>query len=111
MTQFQSLVADDLLAQLPSALLPEGMRVISIGREFPGLRATYVTFEDDHAPEDLEGQLVEFTVRRDYDTGENKVTSYTVVEMTAAIDPELADPSLDEVKRALRDLARKGMQP
>ena len=56
------LVSDELMASLPLWL--DGFRPVKEGNvEYPGM--TWHLFEDDEAPEDLEGKRVEVTISRD----------------------------------------------
>ena len=58
-------VAPELLTGLDSSLLPDGLRLADLGvttRTYPG--GLEALFEDDNAPEDLDGRRVELTLGR-----------------------------------------------
>lgn len=70
MTTYRVPVADPLLANRDSWLPVEGFRLVSVDGPWlahPGV--TICTFEDDNAPADLEGKLVEPVLQRASEPG------------------------------------------
>jgi hypothetical protein len=69
MTRYRIPVADPLLAERDFWKSGEGFRLISVdGPWLSHPDVTICTFEDDYAPAELEGQLVEPTFRQDGET-------------------------------------------
>jgi hypothetical protein len=68
-TRYRVPVADPLLAEREVWRRAEGFRLVSVdGPWLAHPDVTICTFEDDNAPPELEGQLVEPTLRRDGET-------------------------------------------
>jgi hypothetical protein len=66
--RYTALVPEELIAAWDTSLLPAGLRVAEIAGVLPAyLPYRIVTFEDDGAPEELEGKRVDllFRVRPD----------------------------------------------
>ena len=57
--RYRTMVSEDLIEAWDMTLLPEGVRIVEIGEPDPA-RGFYriVTFDDDGAPEELDGQMV-----------------------------------------------------
>lgn len=69
MTRYRVPVADPLLAERDSWQQAEGFRLVSVdGPWLAHPDVTICTFEDDQAPAELEGRLVEPVFRRDGET-------------------------------------------
>jgi hypothetical protein len=89
MTRYRVLITDELLAQARENQLhwPAGFRIIDTGHvaklewNQPDSWAPVreVTVEDDDAPEELAGRLVEVTLQRDFITYKVTVASRTAV--------------------------------
>lgn len=86
MTRYQSVVSEELLPEIESGeWLPAGFRMLrvvgpAVGHfgEPPSYRCYYVEFEDDDAPAEYEGRLVDltFTAHRD-EQGQQTHTTIT----------------------------------
>jgi hypothetical protein len=81
MVRYKMAVSNELIAELlVSENLPRGVRLVGVHGRVPNMPARYVTFDDENAPEYLQGHLVELIVYRDYDTGEVTFGDYRVVD-------------------------------
>lgn len=79
MTRYRVLVADPLLLERDYWKAVEGFRLVSVGAPLsPHQYMTICTFEDDGAPADLEGKLVEPILQQHAD-GTVSIMSRTVV--------------------------------
>ena len=66
-TRYRVPVADQLLAEKDSWQQVEGFRLISVDGPWSGHPGVIIcTFEDDHAPAEFEGQLVEPVFRQEW---------------------------------------------
>jgi hypothetical protein len=91
MTRYQSIVSEELLPEVESGdRLPAGLRMVrvvgpAVGHfgEPPTYRAYYVEFEDDNAPAEYEGKLLDLTFTAHYDEQGQQthttISSYQVV--------------------------------
>lgn len=79
MTTYRVPVSDPLLARRKLWRLPEGLRFVSADEPGPeGMYYTVCTFEDDSAPAELEGKLVELELRIDNQTGNAEISGRKV---------------------------------
>lgn len=79
MTRYRVPVADPLLEQRDSWLPAEGFRLVSVdGPWLAHPDVTICTFDDDYAPPEFEGKLVEPVFRR-HDDGRTLVIDRQVV--------------------------------
>lgn len=86
MTRYRVPVEDKLLLELDSWLPVEGFRLISVdGPWLAHPNITICTFEDDDAPPELEGKLVEPTLQSHYQDGEQ--VAVTVLSRTVVSGP------------------------
>lgn len=77
MTRYQVLVSARVLAFRDEWRPVEGFRLVSVGREYdPFAQMRVCVFEDDGAPPELEGQMVEIGLERA--GGVTRVASRTV---------------------------------
>jgi hypothetical protein len=56
--RYTTRVSEELIEAWDTSLLPEGLRIVEIGPPDPFDPWRIVTFEDDGAPEELNGQMV-----------------------------------------------------
>jgi len=67
-TTYRVPVADDLLLERDAWNSVKGFRLVSVDGPWPSHRGvTICTFEDDGAPAELEGKLVEPVIKREED--------------------------------------------
>ena len=80
MTTYRVPVAEPLLLQKDFWLPVEGLRLVSVdGPWLAHPNVTICTFEDDNAPGDLEGELVEPILQTNAETGAVKILSRQVI--------------------------------
>jgi len=74
--RYMTKILHELIETWDVSLLPEGLRIVEIGAVNPASGCHIVTFDDDGAPEDLNGKMVTPVFRSDLDpeTGVYKVT-------------------------------------
>lgn len=85
MTTYRVLVADPLLEQKDFWEPVEGLRLVSV--DGPWLGHPYVTictFEDNNAPSELEGKLIEPVFTNNYETGTVTITERNLVPAAEA---------------------------
>jgi len=56
--RYTTKVSDELIEAWDTDLLPDGLRIVDIGPADPAVPYRIVTFDDDGAPEELNGQMV-----------------------------------------------------
>jgi hypothetical protein len=78
-TRYRVLVSEELTAQIDELDLPQGFTFADAGTP-AGDRFYSFEVEDDNAPADLEGRLVDVTFQRNFITGEVTVMSRTAVK-------------------------------
>jgi hypothetical protein len=60
-------VSAELIEAWDTSLLPDGLRIVEIGPADPAFPWRIVTFDDDSAPGELDGQMVTPLFRREAD--------------------------------------------
>lgn len=113
MTSYEVLISEELLDEVrrdPSRL-PEGFRIGEVTAqpgarvgELPSYRSMYVQVEDDRAPAELEGQLVDPTFHAEYDEAGNWLR-------TVVLSRAVADRAADGYRALVADGGRPSVQP
>jgi hypothetical protein len=67
--RYQTKVSHELIEAWDTSLLPDGLRIVEIGPLDPASHDLWhvVTFDDDGAPEELNGKMVTPSFQRDLD--------------------------------------------
>jgi hypothetical protein len=65
--RYTTKVSSELIKAWDTSLLPEGLRIVAIGPPDPAVPWQIVTFDDDDAPGELNGQMVTPLFRREAD--------------------------------------------